>query len=502
MIISLIAGYLFLLPNPYSDLAKSIISSLFFSSNFYFFLTSGRYGEESELLKPLIHTWSLSIEEQFYIFFPIFLIILIKLFEKNLLKVLFFFFLLSLLLSYVLSQIHFLANFYLLPSRIFELLSGSLLACFELNHRRSHKSYSILNKICPTLGLILIFYTFLYFKLDKIDHPGIITLVPLIGASLIISFSKKGELITELLSNRIFVFFGLISYSLYLWHYPIFAFLRYIDLFNNSIWIKILAIILTIILSILSYYFIERPFRNKNIISIKALTTYIFISVFILLSYSFYVIKTQGAKSRFPSIVLDIYNIPSEFQIPKNIIKLSNIFEGHKKGSVVLIGDSHAFHLSDPLYINLLKLNYKFTSFAHIGDFFYLKNFNKFYSSIIDNKYDNHVKEINNFLKNNDNQIVIVNYFWNEKLKIYEKYFNPLNTENFSMDEKKKYLIENLKLTFNDILNQGHTLILIYPWPTMSFDPPRMINKDIRKKEVASLFGDKNKNYKNILNKS
>ena len=257
MIISLIAGYLFLLPNPYSDLAKSIISSLFFSSNFYFFLTSGRYGEESELLKPLIHTWSLSIEEQFYIFFPIFLIILIKLFEKNLLKVLFFFFLLSLLLSYVLSQIHFLANFYLLPSRIFELLSGSLLACFELNHRRSHKSYSILNKICPTLGLILIFYTFIYFKLDKIYHPGIITLVPLIGASLIISFSKKGELITELLSNRIFVFFGLISYSLYLWHYPIFAFLRYIDLFNNSIWIKILAIILTIILSILSYYFIN-----------------------------------------------------------------------------------------------------------------------------------------------------------------------------------------------------------------------------------------------------
>jgi peptidoglycan/LPS O-acetylase OafA/YrhL len=148
-------------------------------------------------------------------------------------------------------------------SRGFELLTGSLLSYFELNNGgRGRKSYSILNQICPSLGVILIIYSFLFFNLTKIFHPSFITLIPLIGVSLIIWFSKKGGLITEILSSKIFVFFGLISYSLYLWHYPIFAFLRYIDIFNNSIWIKLLAVLLTIILSIISYYLIERPFRN------------------------------------------------------------------------------------------------------------------------------------------------------------------------------------------------------------------------------------------------
>jgi peptidoglycan/LPS O-acetylase OafA/YrhL len=145
----------------------------------------------------------------------------------------------------------------------------------------------------------------LFFNFNKISHPSIITLIPLIGVSLIICFSKKGELITEILSSKIFVFFGLISYSLFLWHYPIFTFLRYIDIFNSSIWIKLLAILLTIILSILSYYFIETPFRNKNIIKIKALTIYILISVIILLSYSFYILNTKGIKNRFPDFITE-----------------------------------------------------------------------------------------------------------------------------------------------------------------------------------------------------
>ena len=149
----------------------------------------------------------------------------------------------------------------MLSTRGFELLADSLLSYFELyNRKRIIKFYPILSQICPSLGIILILYSFLFFDFTKIFHPSITTLIPLIGVSLVIFFSKKGELITEILSSKIFVFFGLISYSLYLWHYPIFALLRYIYVFDNSIQIKLLAILLTITLSVLSYYFIEIPF--------------------------------------------------------------------------------------------------------------------------------------------------------------------------------------------------------------------------------------------------
>ena len=305
IIITSVISYFILLPSSLVDFGKSVLSILVFGSNVYFNYTGNSYGHESTLLKPLLHTWSLSVETQFYILFPIFLIIIIKFFKKNLLKVLFLSFLTSILFSEYFSKFHPATNFYQLPSRLFELFIGSLLSYFELNNEAagSRKSYSILNHICPTLGIILIFYSFLFFNFNKIFHPSAITLIPIAGVSLI----------------KIFVFFGLISYSLFLWHYPIFAFLRYIDIFNNSIWIKLLAILLTIILSILSYYFIERPFRNRNIIKIKALTIYILISVIILLSSSFYILNTKKDTTAMKlHKILKVEKIVSQILLLKN----------------------------------------------------------------------------------------------------------------------------------------------------------------------------------------
>ena len=186
-------------------------------------------------------------------------------------------------------------------SRIFELLIGSFLSYFELNNNTNkHKYYPILNKLFPILGLILIFYSIFFFNFTKIFHPSVISLIPLIGVSLIIVFSKKGELITKILSSKILVFFGLISYSLYLWHYPIFAFLRYIDVFNNSIQIKLLAILLTIILSIFSYYFIEKPFRNKKFIINKYLVLLLSFFSFLIVLINILVIKNNGLPGRLP----------------------------------------------------------------------------------------------------------------------------------------------------------------------------------------------------------
>ena len=225
MLVSLPFAWMYLLPISFVDFSKSILYSLGFSSNFYFHYSGQEYGAESGLLKPFLHTWSLSVEEQFYILFPIVLIITFKHFRKYLIHILILGFVVSLGLADWSSRNHPSFNFYVLPTRGWELLAGSILAYFEIikGHRSKNR---ILNLILPFIGLMLIGHSILFFY-DKMFHPSFYTLSPIIGVCLIIWFSNKDELITKILSTRLFVGIGLISYSLYLWHYPVFSFIRY-----------------------------------------------------------------------------------------------------------------------------------------------------------------------------------------------------------------------------------------------------------------------------------
>jgi peptidoglycan/LPS O-acetylase OafA/YrhL len=447
IIVTSIISYLILLPSSLIGFGNSILSIIFFVSNFYFYITKSKYGQEDALLQPLLHTWSLSVEEQFYIFFPIFLIIIIKFFRKNLLKILFLTCLISLICSIYFVRNHFFSNFYLLYARIFELLIGSLLSYFELNNwRSSKKSYFILNQICPSLGMILILYSFLIFNFTKIFHPSVITLIPIIGVSLIIWFSNKGEFITEILSNKIFVFFGIISYSLYLWHYPIFAFLRYIEVFNNSIWIKLLAIILTIILSIFSFYFIEKRFRNKNIVSIKTLVIYILICVIILLSYSFYILKTEGIKSRFNHLNYYNYNFDNSEYFKKNKnFKISYNYDDYNtRKNVLIVGNSHAenllsilskTNLNDKIYFNLSSPkvkneDYKF-QVHHLYKFLTEKKIN---INLYDKDLSNHINK--QYVKSD--LIILATRYSETDLDVLDKLIKLLK-----LDNKKIIIFDN-----------------------------------------------------------
>jgi peptidoglycan/LPS O-acetylase OafA/YrhL len=509
MIVSSIAGYFLLLPYSYEGLAKSIISSIFFSSNFYFHYSGNNYGGENSLLKPLLHTWSLSVEEQFYILFPIFLLIAVKFFRKHLFKFLFLGFCLSLIFAeYCSKTTHVSFGFYQLPARGFELLLGSLLSYFELNKKKggSPKIYSILNKICPSLGIILILYSFIFFNYNKIFHPGIITLIPIVGVALIIWFSKKGEFTTEILSSKILVFLGLISYSLYLWHYPIFAYLRYIDLFN-TLHIKYLSITLVVIFSILSYYFIERPFRNKKIISSKLLTTYTLIALIFSLSLCFYILKTEGVKNRFPSIISKPLKYEGGYQ-----------FLHGNLGKVALIGDSHAGSLQYHLNEELKKINYNL--YSHAGTSYYVQNFNRVDSVRNIYNIDNFIEEnkkIDFFLKENKDLIIVFHQRWTnwllenkhidndgehkEFLELADnwwrnQYLEPINIKTNSQEERQQYLIEGTKLTIENMKNNGNSIILVYPVPVIGFDVPRaVIGKYLNIKDKLKT---RNKNNLNI----
>ena len=295
MLVSLPFAWMYLLPSSFVDFSKSILYSLGFSSNFYFHYSGQQYGAESGLSKPFLHTWSLSVEEQFYILFPIVLLVTFKYFRKYLIHILILGFVISLSLAEWGSRNHPSFNFYVLPTRGWELLAGSILAYFEItNSKRSENK--TLNLILPTIGLILIGHSILFFN-DKMFHPSFYTLSPIIGVCLIIWFSNKNEIITKILSTKLFVGIGLISYSLYLWHYPLFAFQNYLSyfFFKKYIVTKFILIIISLILSIITFFLIEKKFRNKKF-NFKNIIVAILSSMILIVIINLFFLYTDGTK--------------------------------------------------------------------------------------------------------------------------------------------------------------------------------------------------------------
>ena len=352
MLLSFPFAWSYIIPGSFIDFSKSILYSLGFSSNFYFHFTGQQYGAESGLLKPFLHTWSLSVEEQYYILFPIILLITFKYLRKYLGLILTLGFIISLIFTDWSIKNYPSETFYFLHTRIWELLAGSILAYFEikLGHRSENR---ILNLLLPGVGILLIGHSILFFN-DKMFHPSFYTLSPIIGVCLVVWFSGKNELITKILSSKLFVGTGLISYSLYLWHYPIFAFYR-IKNFTPSEFDKVELIFLTFILSIISYFFVERPSRNKKF-NFKKIIYILGFSFFIILSMNLIIIFNKGYEIRFSFSNKPYYIKSKEFEVNYNYDDYSN------KKNALIVGNSHGedtlkilslTNLKDKIYFNM-----------------------------------------------------------------------------------------------------------------------------------------------------
>jgi len=352
MLVSFPFAWSYIIPGSFIDFSKSILYSLGFSSNFYFHFTGQQYGAESGLLKPFLHTWSLSVEEQYYILFPIILLITFKYLRKYLGLILILGFVISLIFTDWSIKNHPSETFYFLHTRIWELLAGSILAYFEIQLGRRSEN-RILNLLLPSVGILLIGHSIFLFN-DKMFHPSFYTLSPIIGVCLVVWFAGTNELITKILSSKLFVGTGLISYSLYLWHYPIFAFYR-IKNFTPSEFDKIELIFLTFVLSIISYFFVERPFRNKKF-NFKKIIYILGFSFFIILSMNLIVIFNKGYETRFSFSNKPYYIKSKEFEVNYNYDDYSN------KKNALIVGNSHGedtlkilslTNLKDKIYFNL-----------------------------------------------------------------------------------------------------------------------------------------------------
>lgn len=254
------AWYL-LLPSDLKGFSKSLVAVSVFASNILFWRESGYFNTAAEL-KPLLHTWSLAVEEQYYVIFPIFLMLFWRLGKRWILILLVVVFFASLAVAQWGAYAKPEAAFFLLPTRIWEFLFGVFTAFYLSGINRSDFSEG-LSETCGWLGLALIFYAvFAYSKTTA--FPGVNALVPTFGAMLVVIFATQKTFVGKFLGNKAFVFIGLISYSAYLWHQPIFAFLRFYTFDQISLPLNILSIAATFILSFFSLKYVETPFRKGS----------------------------------------------------------------------------------------------------------------------------------------------------------------------------------------------------------------------------------------------
>ena len=239
-------GYFLLSPNDYELLGKHGYSSVVFISNFVYAKDAGYFATASES-KWLLHTWSLSVEWQFYIIFPLLLVALKKFLSfAQISLVMIALTICSFALSIVLSMTNSSAAFFLLPTRSWEMLVGGLLFIYPLS------SSLQIRKLLELSGIGLIIFSVLYFTEDNI-WPGYLAFVPALGAALVILSANKQSYLGR---SKLLGWFGKTSYSIYLWHWPIVVLIHYFDLKSNY-YVIILGIISSVVLGYFSFRYIE-----------------------------------------------------------------------------------------------------------------------------------------------------------------------------------------------------------------------------------------------------
>lgn len=468
-----------LFPHQLVDFSKSIVASLFFISNFFFYGKIDYFNPFIEY-SPLIHTWSLSVEEQFYLFLPPFMI-LIRNFS-NKIKVFCFSVLAFLSMFYCFSIIETDVSlaFYSSFSRAWELLFGVILSFVRIGSI-SPKQKKIIN-IVGLISLLLLMS--FYFGIIKFKHPGPLTVLPIILTCIIILFSEKDNVLNKILRTPVLVHIGLLSYSLYLIHQPVLAFFKVWVINNNHVSENkiiegFLLLVLIYLLSLASYKFFENPIRHMKVSRKKVFVSFVFLTIFFS-GFGYYGYITGGLKQNYIDKYADVIMYDRDEVI--KTVKQERVFydkQGNdtlsgKNNDILIIGDSMASDLWHALRLvnteenlNLHKINIDDPCLNDLSKYL----ISEINTSLKCGTYSEDSKNIENLIKNSST--VIFTCMWSNKTYedglniaklIYEKYhkkviiigpaqFSDINI--ISVDIAKKNIVNDSIDTF---IKNHHTI--------------------------------------------
>ena len=345
MAVTLLAGFFLLLPGDYEDLAHSARYATLFFSNHYFAAESDYFGPGAEE-QPLLHTWSLAVEEQYYILWPLLLFLLLQKARSGLLWITAGIAAGSFAIGtvMVLNPEYAVRGYYWMPGRFGELLIGSMLACYLAQGRKISSRSATLAGIAGVLLLVGSFWL-----LDnQTPFPGIHALWPCLGAALLIysGSAKSAPWANRWLSLAPVVWVGLLSYSLYLWHWPILAYARYRAADTElSIAVIAAALVLTLALSWLSWRFVETPVRRKKLGNREVFIRYFLLPALALLLVATVIRSTDGYFFREKEPELHTISGPA-MSCHNRIKPPCRVGNANKKSRVLMFGDSHTAHLT------------------------------------------------------------------------------------------------------------------------------------------------------------
>lgn len=342
VLITLIVTSILYLPSDVINVSRAAFSTLFFASNFYF----GRgldYFAASSDEQPLLHTWSLAVEEQYYFIWPLLLIFLLPRIKRiHLILLMVILSLLSFSFAEILSTSNQFKSlsYYLLPTRFGEMMIGSIVSFLTL---REGVINTNLSKGLQILAMSMVIIP-MFLVTKEMVFPGYIALWTCFGTALLIFTNPSSTLITRLLSTDVFVFIGKISFSLYLFHWPVFSFFRYVTLDSKlSVNNQLISVIITIILTLIVYKFVEGPCRNSRVSFTKAfLSLYALPSTFVLVLFSYISLNSGFVFSKNDE---NLTTYDYGIQICHNN-ESDNCYIGNSKNRVAFLGDSHAAHFA------------------------------------------------------------------------------------------------------------------------------------------------------------
>ena len=359
LLVTIIMTSITYLPDDYLGFTKSARWAARFQANKYFSdLNSGYFADDVSIM-PLLHTWSLSIEWQWYLLLPFLMFGFYQILKIK--KMAFWVFPLTIIAIvvpfYCIEDKNNSDYYYSFSSRIFEMLIGSCLAA--VGSKGSNKIPSILKSLIGVVCLGIVIYAGFSERIIQ-SYPNWWAVAVCISAALLIYIGNSKNLITKILSWKPLVFIGVLSYSLYIWHWPVFAFVRNLAIEETTITISI-ALALSFILATLSYYLIENKFRKKHTTSLlKSLLILVIVPYLAISILDSINTKNKGYPNRFDEAYKNIYAIDKEFSIQyRDKIYCNGIKDKNNKNntnyictfnkennnkSIYFIGDSYADH--------------------------------------------------------------------------------------------------------------------------------------------------------------